>query len=148
MRLRDVSATVDLFGSLVTDPFEFEDRIVAEEVVTVEDGRLRPLGPDELASVAAEAAGAQVRMYEQAAEWSPDYRVAYGADLYASLLVTFTRAARLDLDDEIRARFRATADRVVPGLRDGVEQLLVLGRLGARDGELYSPVLPDAVAAA
>jgi hypothetical protein len=148
MRLCDVSATVDLFGSLVTDPFEFEDRIVAEEVVTVEDGRLRPLGPDELASVAAEAAGAQVRMYEQAAEWSPDYRVAYGADLYASLLVTFTRAARLDLDDEIRARFRATADRVVPGLRDGVEQPLVLGRLGARDGELYSPVLPDAVAAA
>jgi hypothetical protein len=78
---------------------------------------------------------------------SPDYRVAYGADLYASLLVTFTRAARLDLDDEIRARFRATADRVVPGLRDGVEQPLVLGRLGARDGELYSPVLPDPVAA-
>ena len=148
MRVHDVVATVDLFGSLVTDPFEFEDRIVAEEVVTVEDGRLRRLGPDELTSVATEAANAQVRMYEQAAEWSPDYRVAYGADLYASLLVTFTRAAGLDLDDEVRARFRATAERVVPGLRDGVEQPLVLGRLGARDGELYSPVLPEPVAAA
>ena len=31
----------------------------------------------------------------------------------------------------------------MPGLRDGLEKPLVLARLGARDGDLYSPTLPD-----
>jgi hypothetical protein len=145
MRLRDVEATIDLFGSLVTDPFEFEDRIVAEEVLGVDADGSRPLSAAEIAEITETAGTAQVLMYERAAQWSPDYRIAYGADLYASLILTFTRAAGLDLDDEVRRRFRATAERVVPGLRDGVEQPLVLARLGARDGELYSPVRTDPV---
>ena len=80
MRLRDVEATIDLFGSLVTDPFEFEDRIVAEEVLGVDAGGPRPLSTAEVAEVTETAGTAQVLMYERAAQWSPDYRIAYGAD--------------------------------------------------------------------
>jgi hypothetical protein len=144
MRLRGVGARVDLFGSLVTDPVEYADRIGAEAVLTVEDGVPRHLSIDEL-EAAAEAAGtAQVAMYEQAVGWSAERQVAYGADLYASLVAGFPRLAGLDLDGEIRERFAATAERVVPGLTSGDEPLLVLGRLGASDGELYSTVLADA----
>jgi hypothetical protein len=144
MRVRDLSATVDLFGSLVTDPFEYGDRIVAEAIVTVEDDTLRRLPAAELEAVAEAAGTAQVAMYEQAVEWSRERQVAYGADLYASLLAAFPRLVGLDLDAEIRERFGATADRVVPGLCSGQEPPLVLGRLGASDGDLYSPALPAA----
>jgi hypothetical protein len=142
MRMRDVRARIDLFGSLTTEPFEFEDRVVAEEVLTVEGGRPRPLDAPEIARLTETAGTAQIQAYERAAEWSADERIAYGADLYASLLANFPRAAGLDLDGEIRARFRASAARVVPGLRDGAEEPLVLARIASGEGDLYSAVLP------
>jgi hypothetical protein len=142
MRMRDVRARIDLFGSLTTDPFEFEDRVVAEEVLTVEGGRPRPLDAREIARLTETAGTAQVQAYERAAEWSADQRIAYGADLYASLLANFPRAAGLDLDGEIRTRFRASAARVVPGLRDGAEEPLVLARIASGQGDVYSAVLP------
>ena len=142
MRVRGLSATVDLFGSLVTDPFEFGDLIVAEAVVTANGAGVRPLPADELEAVAEAAGTAQIAMYEQATGWSRERQVAYGADLYASLIAAFPRLAGLDLDAEIRQRFAATAERVVPGLCSGQEPPLVLGRLGATDGDLYSRALP------
>jgi hypothetical protein len=144
MRVRGVSARVDLFGSLVTEPFEYADRIVGEAVVTVEDGAWRPVSAPELEAAAVAAGTAQLAMYEQAVGWSSERQVGYGADLYASLIAPFPRLAGLGLDAEIRERFAATAARVVPGLCSGEEPPLVLGRLGASDGELYSPVLPAA----
>ena len=144
MRVRGLSATVDLFGSLVTEPFEYADRIVGEAVVTAGHDGVRPVPADELAAVAEAAGTAQIAMYEQATGWSQERQVAYGADLYASLLAGFPRLAGLDLDAEIRERFAATAERVVPGLCSGEEPPLVLGRLGATDGDLYSRALPAA----
>jgi hypothetical protein len=142
MRMRDVRARIDLFGSLTTDPFEFEDRVVAEEVLTAEGGRPRPLDGPEIARLTETAGTAQIQAYERAAAWSADERIAYGADLYASLLANFPRAAGLDLDEEIRTRFRASAARVVPGLRDGAEEPLVLARIASGQGDVYSGVLP------
>lgn len=143
MRVRGVKAHIDQFGSLSTEPFELEDAIVADAVVTVEDGSARPLRDDEIARLTERAGTAQVRAYERAAEWTTDYRIAYGADLYASLILTITAAAGLDLTDEIRERFRATADRVVPGLRDGAEQPLVLAHIGSDAPDVYSLALAD-----
>jgi hypothetical protein len=142
MRLRDVDAKIDLFGSLIADPFEFDDRIASEAVVTPAGDGVRELGADELAELERVTADGQMRMYVQAAEWSPDYQVAYGADLYASLALSFARLAGLRLDDEVKRRFHATAERVVPGLRSGEDAPLVLKRLGATDGDLYSPAVP------
>jgi hypothetical protein len=142
MRVRDVTARVDLFGSLSTEPFEIEDAIVADAALTVEDGAVRPLEADEVERLTASAGTAQVAAYERAAGWSTDDRIAYGADLYASLILTITRAAGLDLTDEVRRRFRATAARVVPGLRDGEERPLVLAHIGSDAPEVYSTALP------
>ncbi len=143
MRVRDVAARVDLFGSLSTEPFEIEDAIVADAVLTVEDGAVRPLAGDEVERLTAGAGTAQVRAYERAAQWSTDDRIAYGADLYASLILTITRAAGLDLTDEVRERFRGTAARVVPGLRDGDERPLVLAHIASDAPEVYSTALPQ-----
>ncbi len=142
MRVRGVTARFDLYGSLSTEPFEIEDAIVADAIVTVEDGAARPLGADEVERLTEAAGTAQVRAYERAAEWSTDYRIGYGADLYASLILTITAAAGLDMTDEVRERFRATAARVVPGLRDGAEPPLVLAHIGSDAPDVYSPVLP------
>ena len=143
MRVRGVAARLDLFGSLSTEPFEIEDAIVADAVLTVEDGAVRPLAGDEVERLTASAGGAQVRAYERAARWSTDDRIAYGADLYASLILTITRAAGLDLTDEVRERFRGTAARVVPGLRDGDERPLVLAHIASDAPEVYSTTLPQ-----
>jgi hypothetical protein len=146
MRVRGVAARFDQFGSVSTEPFEIEDAIEADALVTVRDGAARPLEREEIGRITEAAGTAQVRAYESAATWSTDQRIAYGADLYASLIVTITRAAGLDLADEVRARFRETAARVVPGLRDGDERPLVLAHIGSDAPDVYSPVLPEPVA--
>jgi hypothetical protein len=143
MRVRDVTARIDLYGSLSTEPFEVEDAVVADAVVTMEDGVPRPLGLDEVARLTESAGTAQVRAYERAVGWSTEYRIGYGADLYASLILTITAAAGLDLTDEVRARFHETAARVVPGLRDGEEKPLVLAHIGSDAPDVYSPALPE-----
>ena len=86
-----------------------------------------------------------MRAYERAAQWSTDDRIAYGADLYASLILTITRAAGLDLTDEVRERFRGTAARVVPGLRDGDERPLVLAHIASDAPEVLLHRPPPAV---
>jgi hypothetical protein len=143
MRVRDVAVKIDLFGSLVADPLEYEDRVVAHAVLARDGEDLREADDRELAEVERTAGDAQLAMYEQAAAWSPEYQVAYGADLYAALVLSFARLAGLDLADRVRDAFRATAARVVPGLLSGDEPPLVLGRLGAADGELYAPAVPE-----
>ena len=147
MRVRGVTARFDLYGSLSTEPFEIEDAIVADALVTVEGGAARPLGADEVERLTEAAGTAQVRAYERAAGWSTDYRIGYGADLYASLILTITAAAGLDMTDEVRERFRATAARVVPGLREGTEPPLVLAHIGSDAPDVYSPLLPAPVGA-
>ena len=143
MRVRGVAARFDQYGSLSTEPFEIEDAIVADALLTVEAGIVRPLGADEVARLTESAGTAQVRAYERASEWSTDYRIAYGADLYASLILTITAAAGLDMTDEVRTRFRETAARVVPGLREGTEPPLVLAHIGSDAPDVYSPLLPE-----
>jgi hypothetical protein len=116
--------------------------VVAEAMVTPEGDGVRELGADELTEIERITGDGQMLMYEQASTWTPDYQIAYGADLYASLALAFARIAGLDLDEEASRRFRATAARVVPGLRSGDDPPLVLKRLGATEGELYSVAVP------
>lgn len=142
MRLRDVQAKVDLFGSLVARPFEYAEQIVSEALLARDGDRLRELRNDEMAEIERVAADAQVSMYEQAGSWTPEYQIAYGADLYAALALTFARCAGLDLTERVRESFHATAARMVPALQSGEDPPLILGRLAARDGELYCPTVP------
>jgi hypothetical protein len=148
MRLHDVALTIDAFGSLATDPLEYESSVVAEYLLAREGNSLRPLGTEELQSIADAAADAQGWMYEQASRWDPTYQVAYGADLYAALAYPLGLLAGIDLREELRTRFHATADRVAEALRSGAEPLLIIGRLSGTSGdELLSTVLPEPTAA-
>jgi hypothetical protein len=143
MRLRDVTIKIDAFGTGFWDPFEYEAGIVAEHLLARQDGVLRPLATDELLAAADAAADAQVAMYEQASRWDPVYQVGYGADMYASIADPMARLAGLDLREEIRTRFHATAARVAKPLQTGEEPLLIIGRLGEAGGDvLISSALP------
>ena len=144
MRLRGVEVRIDLFGSLVTAPSDYAAHVVGEAYVTNDGGSLRPVTPQEIAETERRAADAQVAMYEEAIGWSPYDQIAYGADLYASLALGFARAAGLDLGRQVVDAFHETAVRVVPDLLSGADPLLVLGRLAAPDGEVYSQAVPPA----
>ena len=144
MRLRDVEVRIDLFGSLVTTPSDHAGHVVGDAYVTNDVGTVRPLTSLEIAETARLAADAQVAMYEEAIGWSAHDQIAYGADLYASLVLGFARAVGVDIDRRVVDAFHATADRVVPDLLSGADPLLVLGRLAATDGEVYSQAVPPA----
>ena len=143
MRVRGVAARFDQYGSLSTEPFEIEDAIVADALLTVEAGVVRPLGADEVARLTESAGTAQVRAYERASEWSTDYRIAYGADLYASLILTITAAAGLDMTDEVRDAL--SRDGRPRGARPagGHRAPLVLAHIGSDAPDVYSPLLPE-----
>jgi hypothetical protein len=144
MRLRNIGISIDSYGTGFWKPLEYESGVVAEYLVAREGDTLRPLGTDELLTISDTAADAQVAMYEQAAGWEPLYQVAYGADMYASIAVPMCRLAGIDLRDEIRTRFHATADRVAEPLRSGEEPLLIIRRLGEAGGDvLLSSALPN-----
>lgn len=144
MRLRDVTIKIDAFGTGFWEPFEYESGVVAEHLLAREDGVLRPLGTDELLAAADAAADGQVAMYEQASRWDPVYQVGYGADMYASIVDPMARLAGLDLREEVRTRFHATAARVAEPLQSGAEPLLIIRRLGEASGDvLLSSALPN-----
>jgi hypothetical protein len=144
MRVSDVQCRIDLFGSLAPTPLEYEDRIVSELVLVRQGGELRPLGHEDRAPLLQATADGPLEMYEQAAGWSPEYQIAYGADLYASQLLAFSRLIGMDIDERVRSAFKATAARVVPGLLSGEDAPLILARIeAAEEGDLYSLALPD-----
>ncbi len=143
MRLRDVTLSIDGYGSMSCDPLEYEQGIVAEYLLAREGDTVRPLSTQELLSIADVAADSQVTMYEQASRWEPVYQVAYGADMYAGLAEPVARLAGLDLREELRTRFHATATRVAEPLRTGAEPLLIIARLGTSGDELLSSALPE-----
>jgi hypothetical protein len=144
MRLRGVTLSIDGYGSMYTNPLEYEQGIVAEYLLARQEGTLRPLETEELLEIADVVADAQGTMYEQAARWEPIYQVAYGADMYAGLAGPVARLAGLDLREELRTRFHATAARVAEPLRSGQEPLLIIARLGNSADELLSSALPAA----
>ncbi len=142
MRLRGVDVKIDLFGSMVAKPFEYADQIVSEVLLGREGQTLRRLSEQDIAEIERVAGNAQVSMYEQAASWTPEYQIAYGADLYAALALTFARCAGLNLDEQVREAFHRTAAERVPALQSGEDPPLILERLGANEGQLYSTALP------
>jgi hypothetical protein len=125
MRLRGVGARIGAFGTLVTDPLEYEASLVAEQLVTRVNGELRSLADDDIGALQTGTSLAQLRMYEEAAGWDAVRQVAYGADLYAALLLPWFQAAGVDLRDRVVALFRSVADEIAPV------------QLGSTEGEFY-----------
>ena len=132
MRLREVTARIGAFGTLVTEPREYEANLVAEQLVSRVDGALHSLTDDEIAALQAGTSQAQLRMYEEAAGWDARRQVAYGADLYAALLVPWFQAAGADVRDRVVALFRSVADEITV-----VGTPTLQAQLGSTEGEFY-----------
>jgi hypothetical protein len=137
MKLHAVDVRIGLFGTLVTEPLEYEAGIVAERLVTRTADGLRTLAESELEELRASASITQLRMYEEAAAWSPVRQVAYGGDLYAALLIPWFTHAGIDAGARILSAFRAIADEIAPGLAAAEALPLLQAQLGSTEGEFY-----------
>jgi hypothetical protein len=141
MRLRDVQVKIVHMGSMTTEPANYQDRIVAEELFVSENGALRPLLADEFASITQAAADAQMELYRRMVGWDDRYRIAYGAELYGQILARF---APLEHKEEfrvmIRESFAGSVVRHADDLLGGKEPPLILQHIASTDGPIYASV--------
>jgi len=142
MRLRGVQAKIVLMGSLTTVPSAYEENIVAQAVLRVDGGEIRPVSPEEMDAITEAAAAAQLEIYRRMIDWDDRYRVEYGAELYACILNTFAQGLPLsDFADSIRQNFRSSIDRHLDDLFTGREAPVVLTHIAKTDGPIYSPIV-------
>jgi hypothetical protein len=142
----DVAVRCDMFGGIVTDPVEIDDRLDRLVALTQEDGALRALGPEEIAAVQEAAAAAQIELYMKAVEWTPRYKIECGAFLFANHLAPFFDVAGIDdgVAQRITAACEQTAERMIDGLVASVETGLpgqIWGHIGSTPGRLFWPVV-------
>jgi hypothetical protein len=143
---RDVRVRCDMFGGVVTDPLEIDDRLDRIAVVTQADGAVRPLSADEVSAVQEAAAAAQIELYMKAVDWTPRYKIEYGAYLFANHLKPFFDVAGVDGDvgDRIARACEETASRMIDDLVAGAERGELPGHIWAHlattDGPYFWPV--------
>jgi hypothetical protein len=145
LECHDIEVRCDMFGSLVTEPIEFDDRLDRVAVLTQERGALRGLEGDEIHEVREAAATAQIELYMRAVEWSPRYKIEYGAHLFANHLKPFFDLAGVggDVGDRIDAACCETASRMVDDLVETAERgeiAAIWGDIGTTRGPLFRPV--------
>jgi len=142
MRLRGVSSSIDLFGSLTSEPRDYVPGIVAEGLFTVENGVYSPLPDKDIPSFTQAAADAQLELYRRVIDWDERYRIVYGAELYGYLLNSF--GDMLDLgspfSSEIRTRFGEAVSRHLENIHSGREQARVLQHIAGCQGPVFSPL--------
>jgi hypothetical protein len=141
-RARDVRVRCDMFGSMVTEPLEFHDRLTGLAVLAAGDGELAVVGDEQVPAIQEAAAAAQEELYLKAIEWDDRYKVAYGAPLFANHLAPFFALAGVDggVSERIRAACRATADRMVDELV-GAAVPSIWPYIGSTEGDLFWPVV-------
>ncbi len=141
----DVSLRCDMFGGAVTTPMEIAANLDRVVVLTQEEGALRPLSADEVEAVQEAASAAQIELYMKAVEWTPRYKIEYGAFLFANHLLPFFEvagAADGDVGARIAAACQETADRMLDDLVASVDTGLpgaVWGHIGTTPGRLFWP---------
>ncbi len=142
MRLRDVQSKIVLFGTLTTEPKDYGQHIVAEQIFTVDDGVLHPLPAEDIPTLTTVAADAQLELYRRAIEWDDRYRIEYGADLYGCLLKSFADLLGFgaEFGDTIRTYFAESVRRHLDDLHSGREQPLVLEHIAKTEGPIFSPL--------
>ena len=142
MRIRNARTKMVLFGSLVTEPKDYQQCITAQELFVVEGGECRPLPAEQLPRLTAIAADAQLELYRRVIDWDDRYRVEYGAELYGCLLKTFAEPLGFaeEFGRSVRACFRESIQRHVDDLQSGREPPLVLQHIAKTKGPIYSPL--------
>lgn len=136
-----VGTTFDMFGTMSYGRTAPE--VCARALWRRERGRLRTIGVRELESIAERAVTATGMLYRRVAEWAPDFRIRYGAPLFANHLVPFLRLA--EADDVERWLDHAVAqatEEEMPRLGDAPRSIWThLAAAAMRGGELFHPVI-------
>ncbi len=94
--LRGVDARITDFGTVVTDPEDYLDRLVGLSLFTTDDaapGELRPVPLDELGAVAAAARTTERALYRRIARMDTMEMVRCGAEVYFTFLRPFAEVA-------------------------------------------------------
>jgi hypothetical protein len=139
---RDVATASDMFGGLVTDPLEFDDRIERFAVLTNESNTLRQLGPETWSEARERCSEATNEIFFAVVDWPPRYRVEYGAYLFANHTKAFTDLAGIAADDRLLAAARETAAGTVDRLIAGPDVPAAMMHWGTTEGPLFWPVVP------
>lgn len=141
MRLRGVQVKIVHMGSMTTEPSNYQERIVAEDLFACEDGTPRPLLADEVESITRAAANAQMELYRRMISWDDRYRVAYGAELYGQILGRLApRGHEQEFPAQIRESFAQSVARHADDLVGGNEPPLILQHIASTAGPIYAPV--------
>ena len=101
--LDDVDARITDFGTVVTSPEDYLERLVGISLFTTDGqppGELRPVPLDELPSIAAACRAAERALYRRIARMETNEMVDCGAEVYFTFLHPFAEAAGVadDLD--------------------------------------------------
>ncbi len=94
--LRGVDARITDFGTVVTDPEDYLDRLVGVSLFTTDDapsGELRPVPVEELGAVAAAARTTERALYRRIARMDTMEMVRCGAEVYFTFLRPFAEVA-------------------------------------------------------
>jgi hypothetical protein len=140
---RDVRVACNMFGGLLTEPLEFDDRIERFAVLTQEGGELRRLGPAEWAPAQAACTEATNEIYFRVVDWPDRYRVEYGAYLFANHVKPFLDLAGIDADDRLRAAAEETIARHAERVISGPDVPAVMATWsGTSEGPIFWRVVP------
>lgn len=139
---RDVATASDMFGGLVTDPLEFDDRIERFAVLTQESNTLQRLAPETWDDVRERCSEATNEIFFSVVDWPPRYRVEYGAYLFANHTKAFMDIAGIAADDRLLAAARETAAGTVDRLIAGPDVPVAMAHWGTTEGPLFWPVVP------
>jgi hypothetical protein len=139
-RVHDVDVTCDLFGSIVVEPHEIEDRLLGACVLAVNGDELHPLGDHEISEVIRSASDAQQEIFLRVVEWDDLYKVEYGGPLFANHVLTFFELAGCpDARTRVADAFAASAaEHAEALLRNPVPS--IWQHLGTTEGPLFAPV--------
>lgn len=94
--LQDVGVKVNDWGTSITDPEDYLDRLVGFSLFTTDgsdDGALRPVGLDELDAITAAVRTAQAQHYRNIAAMSRAEKIRCGAYVYFTFLRPFAQVA-------------------------------------------------------
>jgi len=143
--LQDAQTRFDIFGGVHVEPLEYEDRIRAVALITVsEEGEVRDVPFEEVEEIERRAAEAQMELYKSALSWSPQFKVAYGVDLFANHVKAFFDIAGMgEAGEWIRHMFERAAAPFLRRLLAEEDPPSIWRFLATTEGDFFFPVSPQ-----
>lgn len=143
-RTKGLGVRFDLFGGVLWDAPDLAPCVEAEGLFTrAADGSIVPLSLDEVGQIESAATAAQKELFLKAAEWSPRYKAAYGAHLFANHLYPFFELlpSGQDWGERIRTEFEAAAADVLDDMLASEEPPSIWRFMATTEGEYFWPVV-------